>query len=209
VEAQGVVVVFIQHDLMRSMAVFPFLSFGWPGYLVKPRFDIENNQLTIVNRPLPSPQAIFAAAAPRELPFIDYDPGFVGSDWDWRFEGGPILLRLLTSLSPPWSDGAPRGHADMPTLNDTLLKQLYASIRRDGAVPILLYLPQWVGSDALARTTLAALGLPYLDMTACVMQVPNDIRRVPSQHHYSQMGNGAIARCVLPEVQCAISSACQ
>jgi hypothetical protein len=204
----AVLVVFIQHDLMRSMAVYPLVSFGWGGYLVKPRFDLENDRLTIVNRPLPSPEQILGAAAPRELPYIDYDPTFMSTDWDWRFERGPMLLRLLTSVSPAWPNKPPRGHADTVTLNHRLIRELYSSIRGDGAVPILVYLPQWVGSDALARTVLPALGLPYLDMTACVMKVPKDQRRVPGHNHYARMGNGAIAQCVLPEVRCALGGAC-
>ena len=199
-----VVVVFIQHDLMRTMAVYPFVSFGWSGYLVKPRFDVEDGRLQVVNLPLPSPDAIFSAPAPSRLPFVDYDPGFVNTDWDWRFEHGPRLLRLVTSISPPWPKRQPAGHASVVDLNARILSELVSTVARDGATPLLVYLPQWIGDDATARRTLAQTKLKYLDMTDCVMQVPEPERRVPSGHHYAAAGNRAIAQCLAPEVSCAL-----
>lgn len=36
---QVVLIGFIGHDLSRTMAVYPFVSFGWPGYLVRSSFS--------------------------------------------------------------------------------------------------------------------------------------------------------------------------
>jgi hypothetical protein len=203
-----VVIGFIQHDLLRSMAVYPFVSFGWPGYLVKPRFDVVDDRLAIVNRPLPSPAQIALMASPQALPFIDYDAGYVDQDWSFRFDGGPLLLRLLTSISPRWVSGEPRGNADTATLNSRLLNELIKAIERDGAVPVLIYLPHWNGDERLARTTLRRSGLPYLDMTACLKRVPEQERRVASGQHYTGRANAALARCTLPAVRCGIGSGC-
>ena len=199
---------FIQHDLTRTMTVYPFVSLGWPGFLVKPRFDVVDDRLAIVNRPLPSPAEIERAGSPGALPFIDYDPGFVDQDWNFRFDGGPLLLRLLTSISPRWVSGEPRGNADTATLNSRLLNELIQAIRRDGAVPVLVYLPKWHGDDKLARTTLSRSGLPYLDMTACLLRVPEQGRRTPVGLHYTGRANEALARCTLPAVRCGIGPRC-
>jgi hypothetical protein len=204
-----VLVVFIEHDLMRTMAVYPFISFGWSGYLVKPRFDIKDDQLEIINRPLPTPEAILHAAAPSELSNIEYDPGYMNADWSWRFDRGPMLLRLLTSLSPRWPNQPPLGHADTVALNERLLRELIGAIERDGAEPLLVLLPRWSGSDDLAKTTLGALRHPYLDMRACLLQVPEEKRRVPSGAHYTKEGNQAIAQCALASVECALGRACK
>jgi hypothetical protein len=204
-----VLIVFIQHDLMRTMAVYPFVSFGWAGYLVKPRFDLERDRLEIINRPLPGPDEILGAAGPGKLHHIEYDPGYVNSDWAWRFDRGPMLLRLLTSMSPPWPHQTARGNADTVALNAKLFQTMYASIERDGAKPFLVYLPQLTGDDTVARNTLVASGLPYSDMTDCVVRVPEDLRRVPSGHHYSGRGNQAIADCISPAIRCALASTCR
>jgi hypothetical protein len=203
-----VVIGFIQHDLIRTMAVYPFVSFGWPGYLVKPRFDVIDGRLAIVNRPLPSPVEIALMASPQALPFIDYDAGYVDQDWSFRFDGGPLLLRLLTSISPRWVSGEPRGNADAVTLNSRLLNELINAIKRDGAVPVLVYLPHWNGDEQLARTTLSRSGLQYLDMTACLRQVPEPERRVASGQHYTGRANAALALCTLPAVRCGLGRGC-
>jgi len=204
-----VVIGFIQHDLNRTMAVYPFVSFGWPGYLVKPRFDVVDDRLAIVNRPLPSPAEIALMASPNALPFIDYDAGYVDQDWNFRFDGGPLLLRLLTSVSPRWVNGEPRGNADMATLNSRLLNELINAIKRDGAVPVLVYLPKWHGDEQPARTTLRRAGLPYLDMTACLQRVPEQERRVASGQHYTGRANEALARCTAPAVRCGLGRSCE
>ncbi len=203
-----VVIGFIQHDLLRSMAVYPFVSFGWPGYLVKPRFDVIDERLAIVNRPLPSPAEIALMASPQALPFIDYDAGFVDQDWSFRFDGGPLLLRLLTSISPRWIRGEPRGNADTETLNSRLLNELINAIKRDGAVPVLVYLPHWNGDEQLARTTLVRSELPHLDMTECLKRVPEEARRVASGQHYTGRANEALAWCTLPAVRCGLGRGC-
>jgi hypothetical protein len=203
-----VVIGFIQHDLIRSMAVFPFISLGWPRYLTKPRFDLVDNQPVIVNSPLLSADEIMRAPSPRDLPYINYDPGFVDQEWDWRFDHGPLLLRLLTSLSPRWPDTRPLGEADTQTLNARLLNELITSIEHDRATPVLVYLPNWTGSNELAYSTLQRSGLEYLDMTECLQRVPENRRRVPSGGHYTGLANQSIAECTAPPVRCALYSTC-
>ena len=56
-----VVIGFAGHDLWRALAVYPFVSFRWPGYLVKPRFAIEKEGLKLLNAPLPTPAEILGA----------------------------------------------------------------------------------------------------------------------------------------------------
>jgi hypothetical protein len=203
-----VVVGFIQHDLIRSMAVYPFISFGWPRYLTKPRFDLVGDRLIVVNRPLRSPEEIGSATHPDELPYIDYDPGWTEQDWSWRFDNGPLLLRLLTSVSPRWPDRHALGTADAETLNDRLLNALVAAIEEDGAKAVVVYLPHWTGSNELAYSTLQKSGLPYLDMTACLRGIPREERQVASGAHYTGVGNQAIAGCTAPTIRCGLGTPC-
>jgi hypothetical protein len=196
-----VIVAFIQHDLVRTMAVYPFLSFGWPGYLVKPRFDIEHGELRVINYPLPTPQQVLGGAKPGDLPNVGYDPGYASEDWASRFDRAPLTIRLITSIWPRWPSKAPLGNADTVALNQRLLGELMGSIERDGAKGVLVYLPKWNGDDSLARETLRGLNLRYLDLTTCLQRVPADLRRTPSGAHYTGLGNQAIAECTAPFAQ--------
>jgi hypothetical protein len=75
----------ITHDLYRSMAVYSFVSFpGWPFPFAKPRFVADGDRLALLNVPLPSPRAILAAPAIRDLPFIEYDRAYRAEDWIWH-----------------------------------------------------------------------------------------------------------------------------
>jgi len=203
-----VIVAFIQHDLMRTMMVYPFIGLGWPGHLVKPRFDVVDGQIVEINKPLPSRTQIMQTRSMRDLPFIAYDEAYASEDWEWRFDDGPMLLRFLTSLSPRWVGRPVSGNADTETLNSGLLNQLTELIERDGATPILVYLPHWTEPDPLARSTIARSGLKVMDMTQCLSRVPADQRLVPSGHHYTGSGNRAIAQCTAPPVRCAAGLGC-
>jgi len=189
------------------MAVYPFISFGWSGLLVKPRFDIRDDRLEIINRPLPTPDEILNAVAPSQLPKIEYDPGDANEDWAWRFDRGPMLVRLVTSISPRWPDRKAQGNASIETLNVRLLEELIRMVERDNARPVVVLLPRWKGEDDIAKTVLAKIDHPYLDAKACLTAVPEQARRVPSGAHYSRQGNRAIALCALPFVRCALDHA--
>jgi hypothetical protein len=188
------------------MAVYPFVSLGWLGYLVKPRFDVQDGQLVVVNSPIATPNEIVQATAPKYLPYIEYDPGYVSQDWTWRFDKGPLFLRLFTSILPRWPNESPAGNADAETLNASLLRALVDAINADGATPLLVYLPSITGDDDLAYATLERSRLPYHDMSECVARVPETARRVASGNHFTGIANLAIAECTAAAVSLMRSS---
>ncbi len=201
---QVVLIGFVEHDLTRAMVVYPFVSFGWPGYLVKPRFVVENNDLKLLNVPLPTPREILGMNRIEQLPFVEYDLGFTTTDWSWRFNRAPLLFRFLTSAFPRSVRSGPYVSEEAKTaLNSRLLAEIFRSIEQAGAVPLLVYMSQ--SSDTLVHETLAGAHVPYLAMARCVAQVPADRRRVPSGHHYTGVANEAIARCTAPAVERALT----
>jgi hypothetical protein len=194
------------HDFRRTMAVYPFVSFHWPGYLVKPRFVVEQGDLKLLNLPLPAPDEILSAAEVHQLPFIEYDLGYGTVDWRWRFERGPLLLRFLTSLSPrrPVTDPRVSDEATQ-VVNSRLLGELAKSIEDSGAVPFLVLFTE--SGHPLAEATLARARLPFMAASECVADVPADRRRVPSGHHYTGPANRAIARCTAEVVEVGLRRA--
>lgn len=201
-----VLIGFIGHDLARTMAVYPFVSFGWPGYLVKPRFTIEKGELKLLNVPLPTTDEILGAGRIQQLSFVDYDLGYRTTDWDWRFEHGPLILRFLTSAFPriPLTDPRVSDEATV-ALNGRLLAQIVDSVQRDGAVPLVVFMKE--SRDVLVEEMLSRARVPALNVTECLTGVPAGRKKVPSGAHYTGLANEAIARCTAPAVELALRNA--
>jgi hypothetical protein len=201
---QVVVIGFSGHDFWRTMAVYPFVTFGWPGYLVKPRFEIHKDEIKLLNVPLPTPDEILSSDRIDHLPFIEYDLGYRTTDWDWRFEHGPLILRLLTSAFPRWPTEDPRVSEETKyALNIKLLTKMIQSIEEDRGVSLVV--PMANQETVLER--LSGARVPFLDMTECISEVPADRRTVPSGRHYTGLANLAVARCTAPAVELAIRKA--
>ena len=201
-----VLIGFIGHDLWRTMAVYPFVSFRWPGYLVKPRFTIERGELKLLNVPLPTPDEILNAGRIHQLPFVDYDLGYVTADWDWRFDHSPLILRFLTSAFPRWPLKDPRVSSEATaTLNSRLLIQLVKSVEQSGAVPLVVFMKE--SRSALVQETLSRAQVPFLEVSECLTGVPADRRKVPSGHHYNGLANEAIAQCTASVVELLLRNA--
>ncbi len=173
------------HDFQRTMAVYPFVSFGWSGYLVKPRFTIVKNELRLLNVPLPAPQQILGARRIGELPFVDYDLGYGTTDWIWRFDRSPLIVRFLTSAQ---------------ALNSRLFTRMLESIAEAGAVPLVVFMSH----RSPVLQTLSLSRIPFLDAAGCLSEVPANRTRVPSGSHYTGLANQAIARCTTPAVKAGL-----
>jgi len=200
---QVAVIAFIGHDFWRTMAVYPFVSWGWLGYLVKPRFAIRNSELELLNVPLPTPDEILGAGRVQQLPFVEYDLGYATTEWCWRFDRGPLSLRFLTSAFPRRPLAVPQVSEEAAeALNSRLLIEIVKSMEQAGTVPVFVFLPS--SADALGRATLLRSHVHTLDVTGCLAEVPPDRRRVPSGHHYTGLANQAIARCTAPAVELAL-----
>jgi len=195
-----VLIGFSGHDLWRTMAVYPFVSFGWPGYVVKPRFIDETGELKLVNAPLPSPSEILSADRIEDLPLIEYDLGYGTTDWEWRFDHGPVILRFLSSMFPPWPVVDSRVSKEAATvLNARLLIQLAESIERSGAVPLFVLMGE--AKPELVQATLSSARIFPLEASECLADVPVDRKKVPSGIHYSGLANKAIAKCTALAVE--------
>lgn len=203
---QVVVLGFVGQDFMRTMAVYPFVSFGWPGYLAKPRFAIENGDLELLNVPLPSPEEILETRRIDQLPFVEYDLGYGSQDWRWRFDHGPLLLRFLTSVSSRWPIPDPRvSEAATLALNTRLLRRIAESVAKAGSVVLAVDMDVPVSDyEALVRDAFARAQLSVFDVTGCLSEVPADRTRVASGHHYTGPANRAIARCTAPAIELAL-----
>jgi hypothetical protein len=198
-----VVIGVIGHDFWRTMAVYPFVSFGWPGYLVKPRFAIEKGKLELLNVPLPTPNETLGTDRIQHLPFIEYDLAYGTTDWDWRFDHGPLFFRFLTSVFPRWRIADPRVSKETAkTLNSRLLARLVKTIEQVGAVPLVVFLSS--SKDTLAREILSSARVRLLDVSGCLSEVPASRRRTSSGHHYTGSANYAIAKCTAPAINLAL-----
>lgn len=194
------------HELLRTMAVYPLVSFEWPPCVVKPRFTLERGELRLLNVPLPAPDRILETTRIQRLPLVDHDVGYVTDDWQWRFDQGPLLLRLLTSAFPRRPAPDPRVSPEaIVALNGRLLTALLEAVERDGAVPLVVVPAE--ARPALLDTTLARAGVRALDAGECLRQVPAARRRVPSGNHFTGLGNEALARCAAPAVERALREA--
>ena len=200
----------INHDLFRSLAVYSFVSFpGWPFPFAKPRFVTDLDRLALLNVPLPSPESIVAARSIRELPFIEYDPGYRAEDWEWHTLDSSYLYRLIVSRARAWTGPDPRrSDTRVLELNRAILRAFAREAAAAGARPLLVYFPsdrdfrrraEDAGWHSLAQTTLRGSGLPYTDVTPCLAK--QNPARLFGPGHYSPLGNAAVADCLLPVVQ--------
>ncbi|HET9384231.1 MAG TPA: hypothetical protein VFO67_03720 [Gemmatimonadales bacterium] len=210
---KAVVVGFIQHDLVRSLSVYPFVGLGWPGYVVKPRFVIEGGELRLLNAPLSTPLEILGTAGLKELPYLDYDLTIRAEDWRFRSDRTPFVIRLLTSRFRPGvvepATAQLSGMKDWSSaveLNARLLASLVEAIEEDGATPILVFLPDDDGDNRLAFEAIARASVPLVSPEPCLAEVPAAARRVSSGKHYAGAGNGALARCTAPAVLRALGA---
>jgi hypothetical protein len=196
----------IDHDLVRAMGVYSFLTFPEGSTpFATPRFVMTDGQLTLLNTPLPSPEQIFSARSINDLPDIEYDLSYSPREWDrpyWTLLTRSYLFRWLESWLPLWKDPRPEvSDAAMRVISREIFQAFVNRVRADGSIPILVYLPGWseesyqAGYDPLAAQILRAAGLEYIDLTECLSKVPFADRLMP-RHHYSPKGNEAVAACL-------------
>lgn len=204
---KAVVVGFIQHDLVRSLSVYPFVGLGWPGHLVKPRFVVDGDELHLLNVPLSTPGEILAAGGLEELPYLDHDLIIRAEDWRFRSDRTPLVIRFLTSRFRPGvvepASAQLSGMKDWRSaveLNARLLASLVEAIEEDGATPILVFLPDDDGDNRLAFETIARASVRLVSPEPCLAEVPAAARRVSSGKHYAGAGNKALAKCTAPAV---------
>lgn len=201
----------VQHDLTRTLAVYPFLSFGWGFPFAKPRFRLTGDGVELLNTPLISPQEIVAQLRLAHLPYVEYDRGYQTSDWRWRHDSAPLIVRLFQTairrLPPP---DVRVSEATATAISGRLLRQFRAEALREGTVPYIVYFPSRGAGDFdnearhranPARAMLAEYIGDYIDLTTCVTAVPPAQRLVPGRVHYTGMANAAVARCIWSQMR--------
>ena len=135
----------IQHDVQRTVAVYPFLSFGWDYPFAKPRFALVGDGLRLLNMPLIPPRGILRQETVGSLPFIDYDLGYQEGDWRWRQGNPPLLMRLFGTAFRRWPPPAPAvSDAAAMAVSARILKEFIGQAKQDGtyARAVSIFLPK-------------------------------------------------------------------
>lgn len=206
---------FVEHNLDRAMGVYSFLTFPTSSSpYAKPRFVMKDQQLVLLNTPLPMPSQIFSARSIRDLPYIEYDSTYIRAEWDrpfWQVPSKFYLFRWLTIWLPLWEETRPEVSGDAKrTISGEIFRAFVKQVTDDGAIPLLMYFPNepsLPGSSQylphyipLSKQVLEEVRLPYLDLTSCLSNVPAGERFAP-RRHYTPRGNAAIARCLVQPIK--------
>ncbi len=204
---------FISGDLRRTLWVYPFLgNFRWGNPYSNPRFILRDGELTMINTPLLTADAIFSRESIAELPFLEYQKEYHPSEWERRWYHASYLVRLLLSWHAAWPDDRDEiSEEAFWSINAALVKAFVTSATEDGSIPLVVYLPvegELKRPSRLhpAKQVLEEAGIAYVDPTSCLLEVNPSERFVrPDGGHYSSQGNAAIAKCLLPVIHQAIT----
>jgi hypothetical protein len=203
---------FISNDLFRSMTVYTFLSFPeWESPFSKPRFLLTDGRLRLINAPTISPDAIFAKSAITDLPYLQYDMGYTPLEWQRDWYHASYFARFLATRFPRWiPENANAAEEAVFALNERILRSFVELARESGTRPVIAYFPT-AGDfhperpNVTGKTFLQRTGLPYLDPTPCLLQVPESERFEPGGH-YSPRGNAAVAHCLARSLRNLLAS---
>ncbi|MDK2742416.1 MAG: SGNH/GDSL hydrolase family protein [Nitrospira sp. BO4] len=209
-----VILGFISDDVPRTLMIYPFLSRpDWKSPFSAPRFLLREEKLMPTNMPVVSPHAMFSRTSIKELPSLQYEKGYTPSDWQPRFYHASYLLRLALSWFPSWSvENADVSEEAAIALNAAILKAFVASVKQEGSIPLVLFLPTGrplKEPPALAspgKLVLKRAGIEYIDPTSCLRGIdPTDLYRPKS--HYSPQSNAATAKCISQVIEDVLSPA--
>ncbi|HKQ60326.1 MAG TPA: hypothetical protein VJS92_03515 [Candidatus Polarisedimenticolaceae bacterium] len=213
-----VVLGFVNHDLQRTMVVYPFVSFPQWGFpFSKPRLVPRDGRLVPLNLPLLAPEALFDRPSIDSLPFLIYEPGYHAEDWRRRAYHASWLARAVVSRFPAWP--APRSELSQAAaveLNVAILREFVTRARAAGIAALVVRYPSRddfrhvPGTGGLRYAVQAALrraGIECLDMGACLEQHPADEVFLAGRQHYSPRGNALLAGCLLPHVLARLDDA--
>jgi hypothetical protein len=186
-----VILGFIQADLWRSMTLYSFINFeNWEFTFSKPRYLAENGTLSLINKtPLP-PSEIFSQRAISDLPFVQHDIGFRTADWgshqlDWSY-----LARAIRTYTAPRHPHPLATQDDLTTINSQILREFLATAKESDFAPLIFYFPS--RTDFLDNSTepfgaefIRHSGLPHVNLTGCLSEIPPKERFVTDGVHYS------------------------
>ena len=198
---------FISGDLRRTLWVYPFLgNFRWGNPYSNPRFILTNGELTTINTPLLTSDAIFSRESISELPFLEYQKEYHPGEWERHWYHASYLVRLLLSWYSSWPDDRDEiSEEAVLSINAALLKAFVASATQDELIPLVVYLPvegelKRPSRLPSAKRVLEEAGIAYVDPTPCLLEVNPSDRFTRHNGHYASQGNAAIAKCLLPVI---------
>ncbi len=210
------VLAFIQDDLYRNVALYPFFRVSWQRPFSKPRFILKDGSLKLLNVPTITPDAIFEKSSTRELPLLDYDGNFAPTAYAW--ESNPLyasfLVRFIATKFPRWTKvGAEVNDGMAVQLASRLIEEFVAAAQARQAQPIVVYLParnDFAGSGPVLveplRKSLSLKNIELHDMTPCLSsRVSRAQLFIEEKPHYSGAGNAALAKCIQPLVAASLN----
>ena len=190
-------------DLQRSLTVYPFISSPhWGIPFSKPRVVLNDGLLRILNVPTIPPQTMFAMGSISDLPFLKYDYGYRGDQWEWRIRDLSYAKRWLFSYFG--RDPQPADE-ELIRVNEAILRAFLELADEHDIVPIIAFFPGGAQIRRLMRgeeTEMQAIlerlasAVPIVDTTPCVLDVGFPAAYVPDDPHYSPRGNAAVAKCI-------------
>lgn len=195
----------ISHDLIRTTMVY--YAVGFPGAAVpgaKPRFSMKNGQLTLLNAPLPLPEAVYSAHAIQHLPFIDYDRAYRPTEWQQHWYEFSYLLRFAVSWCSPCGGvlASPADNEETVPLNGAILHDFVREATAVGTIPIVVFLPSFTdaggrlsGKPFLGARILREAQVDFVDLTHCIEPV-DERERFTSGWHYTPEANSIVADCL-------------
>ena len=196
---------FINHDLYRTMVVYPFISFPeWGFPFAKPRVSLIDGKPRTQNVPLISPREIVLTSEPGQLPFIQLEPAYKQAEWTWHWYDHSYLVRFLRSRFPRW-DTETNSEDDLVRTNIALVRRFVDAARNAGSTPIVVFFPARGDFDGQDRSTagrviraLTDYGIHVHDLSPCLIPLGQEQAFVPGHRHYSRAGNAAVVSCLLP-----------
>lgn len=206
-----VILSLISADVRRTMSVYPFIAAPhWQIPFSKPRLILRDGVLTELNAPALPPEAIFSKETITELPFLEYDGGYYRSQWFQYAAQVSYLARAVMTWFPRWeSVSSDVTNEALMTVNASIVKAFVQSVAEIGAVPIVVYFPREELSkpqlsSSLGKRVLQHAGVPYSDVTPCLLELEPQARFAQGGH-YSPAGNAAVTKCLINDVREAVA----
>lgn len=202
-----VILSLISADVRRTMSVYPFIAAPhWQIPFSKPRLILRDGVLQKLNVPSLPPQAIFFKWAISELSYLEYDRGYNPSQWLQDAADISYLARAVKMWFPRWRQvSSDVTKETLVTLNASIVKAFVHSVVEVGAVPMVVYFPrEELGKPQLSlplgKQVLEHAGVPYVDVTSCLLELEPRDRFAPGGH-YSPEGNAAVTKCLINDVR--------
>jgi hypothetical protein len=198
--------------IKRDTSIYVFLDepeWGFP--FARPRLVMKDDILTTINHPVPDPGQIFANTSISEVPYLDLDDYYRPFQWErggmWYLLERSYIFRFAYSLRPPVDDRKEDRNLRAMRLSQFVAQRLVREVLKDGAVPLVVYLPykSELGLSTepqnayvpLSARMLRNAGIEYFDPTACLIGVKVSDAYMKGGH-YSPKANTHIADCLQP-----------